>query len=215
MSVYKENQQDCKECRCRFSRLKVKLVFTELLLNTAGTFVWTKCLNCLRCSLNRSRKSAILQFRLYPWKVIWSTVKIFKVKLTHHLKYFELDQKWNSTQPKTNVRLCFVKLIHPVTDLENLARQTEERMHTSLSNSLFGNQADPYWRGAVGSPYSSLQPLSSMASNLPNTPYSPYEQYSSHHAVTSRQDKYQALNTYTHSYTNRITSISNNQTNKY
>ena len=56
-------------------------------------------------------------------------------------------------------------------------------MH-SLSNTLFGNQ-DSYWRGAVGSPYSSLQPLSSMASNLPNT-YSPYDQYSSHHAVTSR-----------------------------
>ena len=56
-------------------------------------------------------------------------------------------------------------------------------MH-SLSNSLFGNQ-DSYWRGAMSSPYSSLQPLSSMASNLPAS-YSPYDQYSSHHAVTGR-----------------------------
>ena len=70
-----------------------------------------------------------------------------------------------------------------MTDFENLRPQLEEKMH-SLSNTLFGNQ-DSYWRGAVGSPYSSLQPLSSMASNLPNT-YSPYDQYSSHHAVTSR-----------------------------
>ena len=58
-------------------------------------------------------------------------------------------------------------------------------MH-SLSNSLFGNQ-DSYWRGAMSSPYSSLQPLSSMASNLPAS-YSPYDQYSSHHAVTGREN---------------------------
>jgi hypothetical protein len=57
-------------------------------------------------------------------------------------------------------------------------------MH-SLSNSLFGSQEN-YWRGAVGGPYSSLQPLSGMPGTLPNSAYSPYDQYSSHHAVTGR-----------------------------
>ena len=56
-------------------------------------------------------------------------------------------------------------------------------MH-SLSNSLFGSQ-ESYWRGGVGSPYSSLQPLSGMATNLGNS-YSPYDQYSTHPAVASR-----------------------------
>jgi hypothetical protein len=56
-------------------------------------------------------------------------------------------------------------------------------MH-SLSNSLFGSQ-EPYWRSGVGSPYSSLQPLSGMAPNLGNS-YSPYDQYSTHPAVASR-----------------------------
>ena len=114
-----------------------------------------------------------------PTENWWSGVKSF-VK-PHR------DQNWNSRLEQTNV--CVVRgKIDTFSDRRSSShctvQQEEENTMHSLSNSLFGNQ-DSYWRGAMTSPYSSLQPLSSMTSNLPSS-YSPYDQYSSHHAVTGR-----------------------------